>query len=248
MATALAGLLAGGGAVLFQGLTGPAAIVPLAGQTPHAELWRTRVHFDFSKGLGGPVTESSQLLELVEAADAGGTLIQMPRGDGWAIHFPARCHVDPKQCPRAILESGPAGVLNPGTRDVRWGASVQIMANETSDGANILQKGLATAGTQFKLQVDGLEGHPSCVLAGPEGIFLALSHDGIADGKWHDLACERQKAQLTLYVDGKLAAQVTVPAGMSIVNEAPLRLGGKGHGPYNDQFHGTVDDVFVEIA
>ncbi|GIH05875.1 hypothetical protein Rhe02_39420 [Rhizocola hellebori] len=249
VATALAGLLGGVAAITHHRLTTAATpLVTVAIKATQAPPWSTRIHFDFSQGLGGPVAESGQQLALVEAVEAGGSLIQMPRGDGWAVHFPGRCHLDPQECPRAILESGPAGILNPGIRAVRWGASVQMMVNETSDGGNVLQKGLADSGTQFKLQVDGLEGRPSCAVAGPEGKFLALSPTGIADGKWHQLLCERNDDQLTLYVDGQWAAAIPVPVGLSIVNNAPLRLGGKGHGAYNDQFHGTLDDVFVEIA
>jgi hypothetical protein len=253
VATALAGLLGGAATIAYHHWTAPrlmklAANTANAANTVKAQQWRTRVYFDFSQGLGGPVAESQEQLALVEAAEAGGSLIQMPRGEGWAIHFPGRCHLEPKECPRAILESGPAGILNPGTRAVRWGASAQMMVNETSEGGNVLQKGQADSGTQFKLQVDGLEGHPSCAVAGAEGKFLALSPIGIADGKWHNLLCERNKAQLTLYVDGQRVAGVAVPEELSIVNNAPLRLGGKGHGAYNDQFHGTLDDVFVEIA
>jgi hypothetical protein len=249
IAALLAGLLGGAATTIHRAMTAPAEIVAVATRTQKAEMaWRTRVHFDFSQGLGGPVTESLGQLALVEAAEAGGSLVQLPRGDGWAVHFPGRCYVDPKHCPRAILESGPAGILNPGTRAVRWGASVQMMGNETSDGGNILQKGLSDSGTQFKLQVDGLKGRPSCVVVGAEGKFLALSREPIADGKWHDLACERNNSQLILYVDGKRIAETPVPAQLSIVNNAPLRLGGKGHGAYNDQFHGTIDDVFVEVA
>jgi hypothetical protein len=248
IATALAGVLGGAAAIIHHDWTAPVQLVKLAARTPQPQAWSTRVYFDFAHGLAGPVVESHAQLSLSEAAEAGGSLIQMPRGDGWAVHFPGRCHLDPIQCPRAILESGPAGILNPGTRAVRWGASVQMMVNETSEGGNVLQKGLADSGTQFKLQVDGLEGRPSCAVAGAEGKFLALSPIGIADGKWHDLLCERNNSQLTLYVDGKRAAAVPVPEGLSIVNNAPLRLGGKGHGAYNDQFHGTLDDVFVEIV
>ena len=35
---------------------------------------------------------------------------------------------------------------------------------------------------------------------------------------------------------------------LAIANDLPLRLGGKGIGPDNDQFHGALDAVFVEIG
>lgn len=242
-------------AIALSGLIGVTAVshqtaldlAPVAAVKP-AEAWATGIHFDFAEGVTGPLTDPTGRLTLREVTMASGQLIQMPRGEGWAIHFPARCSLDPRDCPRAILESGPAGFLNPGTRNMRWGAEVMLMSNETSDGANVLQKGLSAAGTQYKLQIDGYDARPSCVLAGEVGKYIALSPRGIADGKWHELLCERRSSWLTLYVDSQPIAELWIPPDLSIVNDSPLRLGGKGHGPYNDQFHGTMDDVFVEIA
>lgn len=209
---------------------------------------RIGVSFDFSDGLVGKVSDATARLDLFESAMAGGELIQLPRGDDWAIHFPGRCRLLPRECPRAILESGPAEFLNPGSSRVRWGASVLMMSNEVSDGGNILQKGLSVSGTQFKLQIDGLQGRPSCAISGDQGRYLAISYIGIADGGWHALECERTRDLLTLYVDGERRADTPIPSTLSIVNNDPLRIGGKGHGPFNDQFHGTIDDVFVEIG
>ena len=156
-----------------------------------------RVQFDFASGITGPVSDLYGQLTLFERTMRGGALIQMPRGDEWAVHFPNLCGNNrPEDCPRAILESGPADFLNPGTSAFRWGASVQMASNETSDGSNILQKGLSMSGSQFKLQVDGSQGRPSCVLNGNEGKFVALAPESITDGRWHDLVCIRTNTLL----------------------------------------------------
>ncbi len=41
---------------------------------------------------------------------------------------------------------------------------------------------------------------------------------------------------------------VYVPTSLSIANSEPLRVGGKGVKPNNDQFAGLIDDVFVAIS
>jgi hypothetical protein len=233
----------GGGGTSGDALTPEAAIAD-----PVTESWRTQVFFDFSAGVTDVIWDQSGQIELIESAMEGGELIQLPRGDDWSVHFPMLCDVSPRECPRAILESGPAGILNPGDRPIRWGASVQVMPNERSEGSNVVQKGLSMSGTQYKLQVDGFDGRPSCVISGGQGIYVAHTTLGIADGTWHRLACERDGAVLSLFVDDVNVGNTLIPAGLSIVNDLPLRVGGKGHGPFNDQFHGTVDDVFVDIS
>ncbi len=205
------------------------------------------VHFDFRHGLSS-LEDIDHRLTLHEEDRAGGALEEVKRGSDWALRFPPVCDLPPRTCPRAILASGPADFLNPGERTVMWGASIQMMPNETSDGGNILQKGLSMTGTQYKLQVDGLQGRPSCVVAGRGAQYMARSRSDIADGHWHELTCVRKKALLTLIVDGQRKSDVVVPSRLSISNDSPLRLGGKGHGPYNDQFHGSIDDAFVEIG
>lgn len=226
------------------------AAILAVGSMPHGSAAEPvqSVHFDFAEGVTGPIEDLNHRLTLYEKTEASGALIQLPHEPDFAVHFPLSCDLQPKQCPRAILESGPAGFLNPGDRAIIWGASVLMMPNETSDGGNILQKGLFETGTQYKLQVDGAQARPSCVIAGQGKKYLALSWSAIADGKWHQLRCARQKDLLSLYVDGLRKAEVSVPSDLSISNDSPLRLGGKGDGPYNDQFHGSIDDVFVEIG
>ncbi|WP_020522782.1 LamG domain-containing protein [Catelliglobosispora koreensis] len=230
------GVLAGG--------AGAAPPRPLA----EAAAARIDVYFDFANGITGEIWDRGRQLQLREDAMQGGELIQLPRGDDWAVHFPFVCDVTPRDCPRVILESAQAGLLNPGTQPIYWGASVQMMMNEKSDGANVMQKGLSVDGTQYKLQVDGLEGRPSCAITTPNGRYVALSREGVADGTWHSLACARNGSVLTLFIDGREARVASVPIELSIENDHPLRIGGKGHGPYNDQFHGTIDDVFVSIG
>lgn len=175
-----------------------------------------------------------------------GTLAYVPRGDGWAARFPPRCEA--AGCPRVILEGLPAPELNPGTRGMRFGASVLMTPADTGDGANVVQKGFSTGGvTQLKLQVDGLAGQPSCVLASKTTIYRVIAPVTVADGRWHRLACARAGRSLSIAVDDLPRGAVTVPLNVSIVNSEPLRIGGKNVSVDNDQYAGLLDDVFLII-
>ncbi|WP_231956917.1 MULTISPECIES: LamG domain-containing protein [unclassified Actinoplanes] len=175
----------------------------------------------------------------------GGTTTAVPHGNGQALRFPARC--TGPTCPRLVLETASGPDLNPGTRPIRYGAGVQLAPAETSSGENILQKGYSTGGGQYKLQVDGISGKPSCGL-GDQVVYLARSRVSIADGGWHSLECRRTGPTLSLLVDDVLQASVAVPPTVAVDTTSPLTVGGKGAGPNNDQFNGTLDDVWVHIG
>jgi hypothetical protein len=199
------------------------------------------LRYSFDDGLDGPVAAEAGSLPLQVVTEKGGSLRSVPHGPGRAVGFPDRCLVaEPKQCPRAILQSDPAPALNPDARRLRYGASVRIAADQVVTGANVLQKGFSASGSQFKLQVD--RGRPKR----PQ-IHRAEGPSPIVDGLWHELGCERVGELLNLTVDGKPAGQATVPPDLSIVNDEPLRIGGKGISANNDQFSGEIDDVYVVI-
>jgi hypothetical protein len=60
------------------------------------------------------------------------------------------------------------------------------------------------------------------------------------------VVCTRVGARLSIAVDGRAVSR-GVPAGLTISNNQPLRIGGKNVGPYNDQFAGQLDNVFVTL-
>jgi hypothetical protein len=49
-------------------------------------------------------------------------------------------------------------------------------------------------------------------------------------------------------VDGAVTGLTKIPAGLSVANNHPLSIGGKGAYADNDQFQGSLDDVFVRIG
>ncbi len=178
----------------------------------------------------------------------GGAVRTVRHGDGQGIAFPPKCAGS--ACARVVLQATAVPDLNPGAQNLRYGANVLLSPAETSSGENIMQKGYSTAGGQYKLQVDGVSGKPSCVLSDRTDptIHVAKSQTSIADGDWHTLECRRAGTTLTILVDGRDGGSATVPATLAVVTPQPLSLGGKGTGVNNDQFHGSLDDVWISIG
>lgn len=208
------------------------------------------VRYTFDGGVDKPLTDVAGGHELLPLGQNGGQLTLVPQGPGLAIEFPQRCTLPrERDCPRAILEGVRDDALNPGTRPLRYGASVRMTHRDLAEGANVLQKGYSVGGvSQFKLQVDHRQGHPSCVIADRWRIYRAEPRLNVADGVWHELVCSRTATRLTISVDGVERASVAVPASLSIANAEPLRVGGKGTNRGNDQYAGRLDNVFVSIT
>jgi hypothetical protein len=133
---------------------------------------------------------------LTPIAGDRGVAAFIPHGAGTAVRFPAPCDSD--RCPRLALRSPSTAALNPGSRPLRYGASVLLDPDDTSDGQNVLQKGYSAEGSQYKLQIDGRAGRPSCALVGvtERTIHLAVAGPTVADGTWHAVECRRDGATL----------------------------------------------------
>ena len=226
-------------ALAFAGVTGPSA---QASTTPN---YVVLYNFDGKAPLAD-VTGHGH--DLTPVSRHGGSYATVAHGDGSALVFPAPCHDEP--CPRIALRAVPVDDLNPGRRPIRWGASVRLDANETTKGENVLQKGYSAEGSQYKLQIDGAAGQPSCVLVDDRApaIHLALSSVSVADGRWHTLECRRAGSDLSILVDGKRRGGVAIPADLSVRNRIPLSVGGKGSFNNNDQFQGVLDEVWISIG
>jgi hypothetical protein len=178
----------------------------------------------------------------------GGVVRQVVHGRGMALAFPARC--TRQVCPHVALQAPTTADLNPGTRNIAYGADVLLPPAQTSKGQNVVQKGYSKTSSQWKLQVDGMAGRPSCVVVDEHKprIRIATSTVSVADGRWHALQCRRAGKTLTVYVDGVARGRTAVPAGLSVRNNRPLSIGGKGAFRDNDQFNGALDNVWVTIG
>lgn len=254
--TAAAAVLAGIGAPPA-GAAGRRALTP---QVAEPTVIATRgalpaatvvVRYSFEPRGGRIIDESGRGHVLRRATSSGGSTRIIARATGRAVAFPGRCNRS--RCPRAVLQVPHAADLNPGSAPFMFGATVKLARRQTSKGQNVLQKGYNTAGSQYKLQIDGFAGRPSCVLVGRHrpgvrpAIRIAKSNRTVADGAWHSIACRRTRTQLTIVIDGAVRGRTWVPAGLSVVNNRPLSIGGKGAYQDNDQFQGAVDDVWVSV-
>jgi len=224
-----------------------AAIVATAvGATPAAAAGTPVLRYSFDQGT--PVDESGRGHGLTTHAVRGGATLAVAHGTGQALRFPEHC--PGRKCPRVVLQTASTDELNPGTAAFRFGANILLPKRETTAGQNVLQKGYSSSGGQYKLQIDGKAGRPSCVIVGTgeRRIHQARSPIPVADGAWHSIECQRNGTQLTVVVDGVARATTTLPATLSVSNQAPLSIGGKGAYANNDQFQGTLDDVWVRIG
>jgi hypothetical protein len=178
----------------------------------------------------------------------GGSVRRVVHGRGTAIAFPSRCAA--RTCPHVALQAPTMADLNPGTRDIAYGADVLLLPGQTSKGQNVVQKGYSATSSQWKLQIDGSAGRPSCVLVDERRprIRIATSVVSVADGRWHSLECLRTRTMLTVYVDEVPRGRTRVPASLSVRNNRPLSIGGKGAYRDNDQFNGALDNVWVRIG
>ena len=178
----------------------------------------------------------------------GGKIVMSPHDTGQALTFPPKC--TGTTCPRLVLQAADTADLNPRSGPLAYGAGILLDPAETTSGENILQKGYSTGGGQYKLQVDGVSGKPSCGMSDKTATtsYLARSRVSIADGKWHSVECRRTGPTLAVYVDDQMQSNVAIPAALAVVTTEPFSLGGKGVGANNDQFHGSLDDVWIHVG
>ena len=210
--------------------------------------------YTFNGRAGSIIDESGHGHTLSVVSGHGGAVRTVVHGHGTALAFPPRCPAA-GGCPHVALQTPSSADLNPGSRDIAYGADVLLAPGQTSKGQNIVQKGYSTTSSQWKLQIDGVAGRPSCVLVDDRpvvnrraAIRIAASSVTAADGRWHTIVCRRTGTTLTVLVDGVPRGSTPVPARLSVANDRPLSIGGKGAFADNDQFNGALDNVWVEIG
>ncbi len=247
---ALLALLAGCGAsggTTDDDVSVPAAPAP-AVATAGAELWLSfddvKAGFDGSPEYG----DAQGGLMSGRVVTANGGEVRAVGGDadrGGAVEFPTAC-TEPTGCPRAMVEVPADPALDPGDQPFSWAASVRLSPEQTSVGSNIVQSGrYGSDGDQWKLQVDGEEGLPSCILRAQGEIVKIRSSTSVADDAWHRVVCRRDADVLSIEVDGDVHRKPVVTG--TVHTGLPVRIGSPGVSDTDDQFHGMVDDVVVDV-
>ena len=215
-----------------------------APEVPTIDIARYR----FDNGGGTVFDETGNGHTLHTRAGHGGRTRTVKHGPGMALAFPRKCAK--RKCARVVLQAGSVADLNPGTAPIIFGASVRLSRQQTTEGQNVVQKGYSAGGSQYKLQIDGAAGKPSCAMVGDHSprIHRVKSSVTVADRRWHKIECRRVGTLLGIFVDGVPRGAVAVPQELSVANAAPLSLGGKGGYQNNDQFQGVLDDVWVAVG
>ena len=185
-------------------------------------------------------------------ASHGGAVRAVAHGTGRALAFPAKCTGTAKRAARTWSCRAPATDLNPGTRPDRVRRRrAAAPANQTTKGQNVLQKGYSATSSQYKLQVDGAAGRPSCVLVDDRkpAIQLVRSSVSVADGAWHAVECRRAGD------DVQHPGRRRRPRGaarsrprLSVTQRRAAEHRRQGRLGDNDQFQGALDDVWVRIG
>jgi hypothetical protein len=227
------------------------AVAAVAAVTAAAPAPTTVARYTFDGGptSGKVASNSSRGGPLRIRSINGGTIRFIAKsGGGKYIGFPARCAT--VTCPRALLEGVDDADLDPGKRAFRWGASVYVKKYQLKGSANVMQKGVVSTESQWKLQIGANLGKAQCVVVGRGSAqtYIVRSSVDVADGTWHRLMCVRSATQLSVFVDGLRRGSVALPTTLDISNNLPIRIGGPNFNASSDMYNGFLDDAFAALG
>lgn len=221
-----------------------------ASDDPIAPALVARYNFDGGATDGKISDLSGRGAALTIRGAANGQVAITTEGTNRYASFPGVCASTAPTCAKALLEAPDDADLDPGVRNFKWAASVRLTTAQLSGNANVMQKGVANAESQWKMQVTGRTGRAQCVMVARSSgqTFSALSARPVADGNWHRIVCERTGTTLAVSVDGVAGGRVTLPATVAVDNTMPLRVGGPNFAKDSDMYHGQLDDIYVQLG
>ncbi|GGN66996.1 hypothetical protein GCM10010112_30000 [Actinoplanes lobatus] len=234
-------------AVLLAPLFGAPAF---ATDEPAGSAVVARYNFDGGANAGKISDLSGRGGQLTIRGANNGQVAIMTQGTSRFASFPGACAATAAAtCAKALLEAPDDADLDPGTRNFRWAATVRLTTAQISGNANVMQKGVATTESQWKMQI-GKTGRAQCVMVarGSRQSFVARSAHPISDGNWHRVVCERVGTTLGVSVDGEAGPKTTIPSTLSVENAMPLRIGGPNLAGNGDMYHGQIDDVYAQLG
>lgn len=189
------------------------------------------------------------------------------RSTGYAARFPR--HATSSNAPAAVVRirnAGSADGLDPGTGRFTVAADVKLdtltsTPGSGDDGDNVVQRGLYSDVTQYKLQVDARR--PMCRIKGRSGTVELRSSVVMQPWRWYRLTCVRDGGRVTLSVtswssDGTATTTSTARNGATgsmrpSSSGVPLSVGGKLSASGSilasaDQLNGLVDNVRLHFG
>ena len=201
---------------------------------------------------------------VVKSVDGGRVTVESrPHGgDDHALRFPDH---DTSQAPeRAVLVVEPPigdKRLDLGDEAFEFGADFALDSvsegGSSDNGNNLVQQGLASDPSQYKLQVE--HRRASCRVAGSAGQVVVSSSSDVVEGRWYTVTCARKAGEVTLTLqpdEGGPVERVSEPGATGALvypADTPLVVGGKVSATSmvvtrnSDQFNGAVDNVFLRI-
>lgn len=248
---------------------------PAATAEPEQAFEDVRIRVDESMERGSAA--GSGLLQVgsvpveIAVATIGGGVIEVGDGPVEDLGLDMPDLSDGEDYPRAVVgitaaETDP-DPLAPGEADFTFSADFRLDSTSVGaavdNGDNILQRGLASDRSQFKLEIGG--GRPRCRVAGSEGaVDVALAGAPLRAERWYHAECSRQGDVVTLAVatylsDGSMSTAVVStengPTGALAWPEprTPISVGGKlaanGHviRSATDQFNGLLANPVLDI-
>jgi len=237
---------------------------------PAAASWERDLFVTFD---GGAIGESVTLdsigtaeVDLSLSTVGDGAVTSVPHAEKG---FAARLERFRRHAPAtpAVIIITPAGddVLDPGAGSFRFGAEFNLDADsagtDSDDGDNLIQRGLWSDGSQYKIQVD--DQRPSCLVRGSEGLVEVPAGHDVEPGSWYRARCTREDDTVTLRLvtyDGADGSRRKIEewsrsgdiGKLEFPATLPLSVGGKvspsGHvlPRDSDQFNGLVDNAFFD--
>jgi hypothetical protein len=263
-------------------------VAPPAIATALAAIEVVRINFDVGTvGQPAPATIPSigaepDIAVSVVTRNGGVVLIGTGRaGNGRAVDLPA--HDGASTGARGVIkvidsDLADGDALSPGLATFTFGADFKLDAVNAStsydNGNNLIQRGLAGSGHQYKLQVDNTGAGPkaSCGLeqkvSDTETRTAFVTSTVIVDPTlWYRVRCTRQDTTLTVVVtpynpDGTAEPAVTtaktaIPAidltWPVTTSTTPMSIGGKLNATgaiagQSDQFNGLIDNAVLIVG
>lgn len=203
----------------------------------------------------------------VSSASDGAVRVGTDLWNGKGARFPA--YTSSTTPPRAIVRvthrASSGDPLAPGGRNFSFGIyfkkDARSAGTAVDNGDNLMQRGLASDPSQFKLQVD--DGQPSCTVKGDRGRVVVRSSVSVDSRLWYRAWCSRTGGTVRLTVkeyraDGTTRTVENSRDGAtgSLVwprRQTPLSIGGKlaADGSVirsaTDQFNGWATNPVLDI-
>lgn len=233
---------------------------------------------EVSLHVGGDQTRGTDLTRLVNtgalpvSADVasvygGDASVELDRFGDTAVRLPALA--SGWSAPRAVIrvrhQAQSGDPLSPGSRGFQFGAMFKkderSAGTTTDNGDNLVQRGLASDPSQYKLEVDG--GRLACRVKGDAGAVTVRSSVPIYWHRWYSAVCARSGSTVTVTVTEHLADtnRVTRSSASGSIGtlrwskpKTPMSVGGKlaADGSIirsaTDQFNGIISDPFLDIS